>query len=142
MNGKITEIKDFNNLVDYFTPNFETDEDLLYNFSSEGPEDSYQDNMKYHKQTECNVLKCFEIKKIDKKGKIVNDREQKFLKTETFQSDAFSDNYNISNILTNSPLTVYSNHEEIGVVESHLLKNSRSFLIYYDDEFDYDRNYD
>ena len=128
MNGKITEIKDFNNLVDYFTPNFETDEDLLYNFSSEGPEDSYQDNMKYHKQTECNVLKCFEIKKIDKKGKIVNDREQKFLKTETFQSDAFSDNYNISNILTNSPLTVYSNHEEIGVVESHLLKNRNKLL--------------
>ena len=30
MNGNITEIKDFNNLVDYFTPNFEPDEDLLY----------------------------------------------------------------------------------------------------------------
>ena len=35
---------------------------------------------------------------------------------------------NISNILTNSPLTVYSNHEEIGVVESHLLKNRNKLL--------------
>ncbi len=128
MNNNITEIKDFNNLVDYFTPNFETDEDLLYNFTSEGPDDSYKNNMKYHKQTECNVLKCFEIKKIDFGGEIIRDKKQKFLKTETFQSDAFSDNYNISNILTNAPLTIYSNHEEKGRVESYLLKNRNKLL--------------
>jgi|21_taG_2_1085346.scaffolds.fasta_scaffold00212_23 antitoxin component YwqK of YwqJK toxin-antitoxin module len=128
MNDNITEIKDFNNLVDYFTTNFETDEDLVYNFTSEGPDDSYKNNMKYHTQTECNVLKCFEIKKVDFGGEIIRDKKQKFLKTETFQSDAFSDNYNISNILTNAPLTVYSNDEEKGRVESYLLKNRNKLL--------------
>ena len=138
MNGNITEIKDFNNLVDYFTPNFEPDEDLLYNFTSEGTEDSYKNNMKYHRQTECNVLKLFELKcksvnpvkleDIIGSHHIQHKRKQRFLKTETFQSDAFSDNYNISNILTNAPLTVYSNHEEVGVVESHLLKNRNKLL--------------
>ena len=123
----VIEIKKIDNLTDYFTPNFKTDVELMYNFTSNDPDDSYKNNMKYHTQTECNVLKLFEIKKIAR-DRIARNQKQKFLKTETFQSDALSDNYNISNILTNAPLTVYSNHEEKGRVESYLLKNRNKLL--------------
>ena len=144
-NGGVEEIKHWDELVNYFEPNFDGDVDLIYNFTSDSIDDpTYKNNMKYHKQTECSVLKLFEIKEVEKPdmdnphllAPMMNrtgEREInapvkfRFLKTETFQSDAFSDSYNISKILTNSKLYVYSNLP-MGEVEAILYKNRNNLL--------------
>jgi hypothetical protein len=138
--GGVEEIKHWDELVNYFEPNFDGDIDLIYNFHSEHGDDSYKNKMKYHKQTESSVLKLFEIKEAgwNKKGmpimnrtgeREINPHEKfRFLKTETFHSDAFSDSYNISKILTNSVLNVYSNNPKLGKVESILCKNRNNLL--------------
>jgi hypothetical protein len=131
--GGVEEIKHWDGLVNYFEPNFDKDVDLIYNFTNASFDDStYKNNMKYHRQTECNVLKLFEMKPgvatVTLKEMQTVKSNNRFLKTETFQSDAFFDSYNISKILTNSVLNVYSNNPKPGELWAFLCRNRNNFL--------------
>jgi antitoxin component YwqK of YwqJK toxin-antitoxin module len=59
---------------------------------------------------------------------IQHKRKQRFLKTETFQSDALVDSYNISKILTNSVLNVYCNNPKAGELWKFLCRNRNNLL--------------
>ena len=135
----VEEIDDWSNLTDYFDPTSEADVDLIYDFHTEfGDRNSYKNKMKYHKQTECMVLKLFGLKQrndlkspvLNRKGDIeLNPNEvYRFLKTDTFHSDAFSDSYNISKILTSSVLNLYTNDSSGGLAHKVLSKNRQSVL--------------
>tara|TARA_B100000686_G_C16801518_1_gene986399 strand:- start:960 stop:2435 length:1476 start_codon:yes stop_codon:yes gene_type:complete len=134
----VEEIDNWSNLTDYFNPTLDADVDLIYDFHSEfGDTASYKNKMKYHKETECNVLKLFSLKELNdlkspvlnRKGDIEIDPNEvyRFLKTDTFHSDAFSDSHNISKILTNSVLNLYTNGDG-GIVHKVLSRNRQNLL--------------
>ena len=122
-NDGVKEITHMNELLDYFDPVYGEDKELVYTFHTESPRPDRINKLKYHNETESNVLKLWEIQEKTEDRPRYPDglRSRGYLKTERHVIDGFADSKNISNILTNqNKLNIYSNIKEVWSIYAKL----------------------
>ena len=127
---QMKEIKNYSELFDYWKPlkNVKK-ENLRFDFISPNYVDpiriDIKNGTKYHKQTECNVLKLwdyYDITEVDKEKNII--KGQSILHSTRYIDYAFDSSEQIADILFEKKLTIYTNSKDDVKLYFKLIRNN------------------